>query len=65
MSRNYIEFLQVKVKSMGPGQSKLIVYISIGLTAVITKQAVHELLIELNEMISRDSPKLAQSSSVA
>lgn len=37
MGRNYIEFIQVRVRNLNPSQSKLIIFMSIGLNNVITK----------------------------
>lgn len=37
MGRNYIEFIQVRVRTINACQSKLIIYISIGLNSFITK----------------------------
>jgi|LakMenE01Jun11ns_1017448.scaffolds.fasta_scaffold9579511_2 hypothetical protein len=37
MGRNYIEFIQARVRSLNPSQSKLIIYMNIGLNNVITK----------------------------
>ncbi len=59
MGRNYIEFIQVKVRTINGYQSKLIVCVSIGLNATITKDVVKKFLIEFNQMIFRKERRVS------
>lgn len=45
MGKNYIEFVQVRVRTVSPCVSRLIIYLSIGLNAVITKEVVKSFMI--------------------
>lgn len=57
MGKNYIEFIQARVRNLNPCLSKLIIYLSIGLSTVITKDVVKMFMIEFNEMVFRKKDK--------
>lgn len=53
MGRNYIEFIQVRVRTLSPVTSKIIVYVCIGLNSFINRDVVKMFLMEMNQMMFR------------
>ena len=54
MSKIYIEFLQVKVRTLNPFKSRLIIYCSLNMmNPGAIKQVAKTLLMELNDMVLR------------
>lgn len=53
MNKIYLEFLQVRVRTLNPFKSRLIMYCSMNLTPIITRDVVKALLVEMNDMILR------------